>query len=124
MEDEMALYFINHYPAALWIAFVYFDAGCGGTQFRKTGWWQVNPGETFNAWNTDLRTVNRFASFYAEEFKIPAGPRGAEPATAGIASPIWRSINVTMIIQIATNSQISFNWILPRPTTAPLTTST
>jgi hypothetical protein len=73
MEDEMALYFINHYPAALWIAFVYFDAGCGGTQFRKTGWWQVNPGETFNAWNTDLRTVNRFASFYAEEFKDSGG---------------------------------------------------
>jgi hypothetical protein len=69
----MSLYFINHYPAAIWIAFLYYDSGCSGTPFRKTGWWQVNPGETFNAWNTDLRTVNRHAAFYAEEFKDSGG---------------------------------------------------
>jgi uncharacterized membrane protein len=69
----MSLYFINHYSDAVWIAFMYSDAGCGGTPWRKTGWWQLNPGETFNGWNTDLRTVNRYAYFYAEEYKDSGG---------------------------------------------------
>ena len=66
----MALYFENHYSKPVWIAFVFSDPRCGELLFRKMGWWQVNPGAIFNAWNVDLRTVNRFASFYAEEFKI------------------------------------------------------
>jgi Protein of unknown function (DUF1036) len=69
----MSLVFTSQYPAPIWIAFLYSDAGCGGTPFRKLGWWQVNPGENFVAWNTDLRTVNRYAAFYAEEFKDSGG---------------------------------------------------
>ena len=69
----MPLYFTNQYVNTIWIAFLYFDGGCGGTPFRKQGWWQVDPGATFNAWNTDLRTVNRHAAFYAEEYKDAGG---------------------------------------------------
>ena len=64
----MALLFVNNFPAAVWIALVYGDTGCGGQPFRKRGWYQVNPGQEFNAWNTNLRTVNRYALFYAEEY--------------------------------------------------------
>jgi len=69
----MALYFQNLYSDTIWIAFLYFDGGCGPTPFRKLGWWQVNSGETFNAWNTDLRNVGRYAAFYAEEYRDEGG---------------------------------------------------
>jgi uncharacterized membrane protein len=69
----MALNFQNLYSNTIWIAFLYFDASCQGTPFRKMGWWQVNRGQIFNAWNVDLRSVNRYAAFYAEEFKGSGG---------------------------------------------------
>ena len=69
----MSLLFQNSYRDTIWIAFVYHDATCGGTPFRKMGWWQVPSGQTFNAWNTDLQNVNRYAAFYAEEFKGSGG---------------------------------------------------
>jgi hypothetical protein len=62
----MSLYFHNLYSDTVFIAFLYADTGCGGTPFRKQGWWQVASGQTLNLWNTDLRTINRLASFYAE----------------------------------------------------------
>lgn len=69
----MSLSFKNSYSDTIWIAFLYYDPGCNGAPFRKLGWWQVNPGDTFNAWNTDLRNVSRYAAFYAEEFKDSGG---------------------------------------------------
>jgi hypothetical protein len=69
----MALHFQNLYSGTIWIAFLFFDAGCRGTRFRKMGWWQVNSGQIFTAWNVDLRTVNRYAAFYAEEFSDSGG---------------------------------------------------
>jgi hypothetical protein len=69
----MALYFRNLYSDTVWVAFLYNDAGCGNVPFRKLGWWQVNSGETFNAWNTDLRNVGRYAAFYAEEYRDAGG---------------------------------------------------
>lgn len=69
----MSLYFQNLYPDTIWIAFLYYDPGCGPAPFKKLGWWQVNSGETFNAWNTDLRNVNRYAAFYAEEYRDAGG---------------------------------------------------
>lgn len=69
----MALYFHNLFPETVWIAFQYYDPGCSPNPWRKMGWWQVNSGDTFNAWNTDLRTVNRYAQFYAEEFRDAGG---------------------------------------------------
>jgi uncharacterized membrane protein len=68
----MALLFENQYHGQLWVALVYGNTGCG-SKFRKQGWWSVNPGQTRNIWPVDLRTVNRFASFYAEEFKGGGG---------------------------------------------------
>jgi hypothetical protein len=62
----MPLDFKNSYRDTIWIAFVYHDPTCGGTPWRKMGWWQVPRGQIFHAWNTDLHTVNRYASFYAE----------------------------------------------------------
>ena len=76
----MALYFENLSGQPVWVAFAFFDPNsCGpaNQNFRKQGWWQLdrnprNPAgfETsilrFNAWNVDLRTVNRYAYFYAE----------------------------------------------------------
>ena len=44
-----------------------------GSRFRKQGWWGVDPGQTRNIWNVNLQTVNRFASFYAQEFKGGGG---------------------------------------------------
>jgi hypothetical protein len=69
----MALFFQNLYSDKVYIAFLYYDPGCSPTPFHKTGWWQVNSGETLNAWNTDLRNVGRNAAFYAEEFRDAGG---------------------------------------------------
>jgi uncharacterized membrane protein len=69
----MSLEFKNSYRDTIWIAFAYHDTTCGGTPWRKMGWWQVLSGQTFNAWNTDLQSVNRYAAFYAEEFKGSGG---------------------------------------------------
>ena len=71
----MALYFFNYTGQTVWVAFAYYDPSCGAANqnFRKQGWWQLEPShgpfqpyQPFNAWNVDLRTVNRFAYFYAE----------------------------------------------------------
>lgn len=72
----MALYFQNQFTDTLWIAFLYYHPECsanGGTPFRKMGWWGVAPGQTFNAWDTDLRQVGSHAAFYAEEFRDSGG---------------------------------------------------
>jgi Protein of unknown function (DUF1036) len=68
----MALLFQNRYNKTLWIALLYGDTA-RGSKFRKQGWWNVDPGQTRNIWNVDLRRVNRFACFYAEEFKGGGG---------------------------------------------------
>src|SRR5579871_4380386 len=64
----MALLFYNSYTQPVWVTFLYYDAGCGpaNQNFRKLGWWYLNSGQLFMAWDVDLRTVNRFAYFYAE----------------------------------------------------------
>lgn len=69
----MVLSFQNLYPDTIWVAFLYGDTNCGGPPFTKMGWWAVNSGQIFTAWNTDLRTVNRHAAFYAEEFRDSGG---------------------------------------------------
>jgi hypothetical protein len=58
-------------------------ASFGAADRPKRLSWQVNSGETFNAWNTDLRNVNRYAAFYAEEYR-DEGLLGAVPVMAGI----------------------------------------
>jgi len=68
----MPLLFQNQYHSQIWIAFLYGDTACS-SKFRKQGWWSVDPGQTRSIWNADLRTVNRFACFYAEEFKDGGG---------------------------------------------------
>jgi hypothetical protein len=87
----MALNFQNLYSNTIYIAFLYYDASCGGTPFKKMGWWQVNNGQILNAWNVDLRSVNRYASFYAEEFR-DAGAiwRGTENNNNWYAIPTAR----------------------------------
>jgi uncharacterized membrane protein len=64
----MALYFQNSYSIEVSIAFAWFDSGCGADNqnFRKQGWWNLHSDETFLAWSVDLRSVNRYAYFYAE----------------------------------------------------------
>jgi hypothetical protein len=65
----MALFLYNYSTnPTIWVAFAYYDPGCGAANqnFRKQGWWQLDSGEVFNAWNADLRSVNRFAYIYAE----------------------------------------------------------
>jgi uncharacterized membrane protein len=69
----MGLEFQNVYQNKIWIALVYGDSGCGATRFRKQGWWAVDPGQTRSIWGVNLATVNRYASFYAEEFKGGGG---------------------------------------------------
>jgi uncharacterized membrane protein len=69
----MALEFQNQYPNTLWIALVWGTNTCGPTPFRKQGWWSVNAGQTRTLWDADLQRVNRFASFYAQEFKDSGG---------------------------------------------------
>ncbi len=70
----MALFFQNAMGTPVWVAFAYYDPLCGpaNQNFRKQGWWRLEPYHTFtgsplfNAWDVDLRTINRFAYFYAE----------------------------------------------------------
>ena len=69
----MALHFQNLYSNTVYIAFLYYDACCGGTPFKKMGWWQVNSGQILTPWNVDLRTVGRHAAFFAEEFRASGG---------------------------------------------------
>lgn len=68
----MGLEFQNQYHNSIWIALVYGDKTCG-SRFRKQGWWRVEPGQTRNIWDVNLQRVNRFASFYAQEFKGGGG---------------------------------------------------
>jgi hypothetical protein len=67
-ESEMALFFYNGTGQTVWISFAFFDRSCGdpNQNFRKLGWWQLDSNSRFNAWDVDLRTVNRFAYFYVE----------------------------------------------------------
>jgi uncharacterized membrane protein len=69
----MALEFQNFYHSKIFIALLYGDNSCGPSKFRKQGWWAIERGQTRNLWNVNLRTVNRFAAFYAEEFKDSGG---------------------------------------------------
>jgi uncharacterized membrane protein len=69
----MGLEFQNAFHNKIWIALVYGDNGCGPSRFREKGWWTVDPGQTRMIWNVNLQNVNRFASFYAEEFKDSGG---------------------------------------------------
>jgi uncharacterized membrane protein len=68
----MGLEFQNLYHGTISIALVYGDTNCA-SRFRKQGWWNISSGETRMIWNVNLQTVNRFASFYAEEFKGGGG---------------------------------------------------
>ena len=68
----MGLEFQNQYHNTIWIALVYGDKACG-SKFKKQGWWSVDPGQTRNIWDVNLQRVNRFASFYAQEFKGGGG---------------------------------------------------
>lgn len=68
----MGLEFQNYYAKTLYVAFIYGDKDCG-VKFRKQGWWAVNPGQTRTVWNVNLQTVNRYAYFFAEEFKDGGG---------------------------------------------------
>jgi uncharacterized membrane protein len=61
----MALNFQNVYSGTVWVAFLYHAPSCVGTPWKKVGWWQVNSGQIYNAWNVNLRTINRFAAFFA-----------------------------------------------------------
>jgi Protein of unknown function (DUF1036) len=73
MGVMMALNFQSLHNGTIWIALLYGDTGCGATPFRKQGWWAVSPGQTRTLWNVPLYNVNRFAAFYAEEFKDSGG---------------------------------------------------
>ena len=69
----MALRFRNAYRNTIYVALVYGDNSCGASPFRKQGWWAVAPGQSLSVWNANLNTVNRHASFYAQEFKDSGG---------------------------------------------------
>lgn len=68
----MGLEFQNQYRNTLYIALVYGSESCA-SKFKKQGWWGVDPGQTRSIWNVNLQTVNRFAAFYAEEFRGGGG---------------------------------------------------
>jgi len=83
----MALFFQASVGETVWITFAYYDPRCGeaNQNFRKLGWWRLDPidygsftipGPPFNAWNVDLRTVNRFAYFYATTANIASSWSG------------------------------------------------
>jgi uncharacterized membrane protein len=78
----MGLEFQNQYHNTIWIALVYGDRGCS-TKFRKQGWWGIDPGQTRSIWNVNLQTVNRFASFYAQEFRNGVEQLGTARVTGG-----------------------------------------
>ena len=62
------LSFQNLTNQTVWVILLYYDSSCGAANqnFRKQGWWKLNPGQTVVIWNVDLRTVNRYIYFEAE----------------------------------------------------------
>ena len=65
---SQGLSFQNLTKQTVWVILLYYDPGCGAANqnFRKQGWWKLNPGQTVVIWNVDLRTVNRYIYFEAE----------------------------------------------------------
>lgn len=65
----MALRFINGTDQPVQVAIQWFDASCGATtdrQWRKRGWYRIDPGATGTVFGGDLRHFNKVWYYYAE----------------------------------------------------------
>jgi hypothetical protein len=62
------LFFQNLTSETVWLNVLYYDSSCGAANqlFRKQGWWGLSPGQTFQLWSADLRTLNQYAYYEAE----------------------------------------------------------
>jgi hypothetical protein len=75
----MALYFCNEYSNTVYVAILYYDQTCGvaNQNFKKSGWYAVNPGQTMvpniPSLYGDLRQGNARAYFFAEEYSGSQG---------------------------------------------------
>jgi hypothetical protein len=65
----MVLYFSNHYYTKVWISIQFYDPNCDGEQYRGTGWFEYEPGESVYV-NvpelSDLRNVGQYYYFFIE----------------------------------------------------------
>jgi hypothetical protein len=112
----MGLEFQNQYHNNIWIALVYGDTACG-SKLRKQGWRAVDPGQTRSVWNVNLQTVNRFASFYAQEFRNGVEQLGTARATSGTSFATSGSTSATRTTPAATSNQTSWTSISYRQIT-------
>lgn len=60
----MSIAFVNKHGTPLSICLVWYNPGCSNPPFRKTGWWNLAPGEARTVLNGPYR--NRYFYFYAE----------------------------------------------------------
>jgi len=60
----MSISFTNQHGTPLSVCLVWYNPGCPDTPFRKTGWWNLAPGQGVTALNGPYR--NRYFYFYAE----------------------------------------------------------
>ena len=109
------LSFQNLTNQTVWLILLYADSSCGAANqnFRKQGWWKLNPGQTVVVWNADLRTVNRYIYFEAE-FDADK-PSGAATATPGSRSPTITSTSARSTKPGATDGSIASNWMSAEP---------
>src|SRR5579864_8314655 len=73
------LTFNNSTPAAVYLAFVTYDSGCGPDKWRKQGWYKILPGGSYTVIGNDLRTVNRYIGWFADDWA--GGPAWNGPGT-------------------------------------------
>ena len=45
----MGLWYQNSYTDPVYVAILWFDSGCSGQPWRKSGWYQVAPGSSVDA---------------------------------------------------------------------------
>ena len=76
-EGSVGLSFRNQYSQPVWVVLIWGNLQCGPfAPFRKTGWYQVNPGATNVVWNIDLVSVGTTQPGVGGFTAVDAGPDG------------------------------------------------
>ena len=63
----MSLTFVNHYPATVSVAILWYSPGCSdGGDWQLAGWYNLEPSQGETVFHGDLEDVNRYWYFHAE----------------------------------------------------------
>ncbi len=56
----------NHYTRTIWVTIMWYSPNCGdGGNWRKRGWWKIDPGQCKIVFGEDLEDINRYFCYYA-----------------------------------------------------------